>query len=83
MFSVRQAALAAFVGMVSLAAAAAQAQVYRIVAPDGRVTFSDRPEGNAAQSVPQSGNVAGAGSASLPSEVRNAANRYPVTLYTG
>ena len=83
MFSVRQAALAAFVGMVSLAAAAAQAQVYRIVGPDGRVTFSDRPEGNAAQPVPQAGNVAAAGSASLPSELRNAAGRYPVTLYTG
>jgi glutaredoxin len=84
MFSVRLAALVAL-AFVYLGAAAAQAQVYRIVAPDGRVTYSDRPlpEGaaTAAQPVPLAATPAAV--ASLPPEVRNAATRYPVTLYTG
>ena len=84
MFSVRLAALAALVGCMGLAAAAAQAQVYRIVGPDGSVTFSDRPERQAAPAlmVPLPGNAAAA-SASLPADVRNPATRYPVTLHTG
>jgi glutaredoxin len=86
MFSVRMAALAALVGC-ALGAGAANAQVYRIVGPDGRVTFSDRPppDGKAtpAQTVPLGAAAGSVATASLPSEVRNAATRYPVTLYTG
>lgn len=58
--------------------------VYRIVGPDGRVTFSDqpppaeqaRPAGakNAANNAPSAGQ--------LPYELRQVASRYPVTLYT-
>ncbi len=58
--------------------------VYRIVGPDGRVTFSDqpppaeqaRPAGakSAANSAPSAGQ--------LPYELRQVASRYPVTLYT-
>lgn len=59
--------------------------VYRIVGPDGKVTFSDKPPANASQ-----GKVAGAGaaasgssaSAGLPFELRQVASKYPVTLYT-
>lgn len=58
-------------------------QVYRIVGPDGRVTFTDRPppdgKGSAAPVVSMQGAEA---SASLPFELRTVANRYPVTLYT-
>lgn len=86
MFSVRLAALAALVGTACLWGAAVHAQVYRIIGPDGRVTFSDRPpaEGNAtpAPSVPLPPTVAGA-PAGLPLELRAVANRFPVTLYTG
>jgi glutaredoxin len=73
--------------LVSLLAAPVLAQgVYRIVGPDGKVTFSDqpppasvpvRPVGNAT-----AGASAGAG-AQLPFELRQVSNRYPVTLYTG
>jgi glutaredoxin len=85
MSSVRTTALAAFVACAALWGAVANAQVYRIVGPDGRVTFSDRPpaDGKAApaQALPLTGG--GSSAASLPAEVRLAAGRFPVTLYTG
>jgi glutaredoxin len=84
MFSVRTAALAAFAG-VALWGAVAHAQVYRSVGPDGRVTFSDRPPADGKAAPAQALPVQGSGSpaASLPAEVRMAASRFPVTLYTG
>lgn len=86
MSSVRTAALAAFVACAGLWGVVANAQVYRIVGPDGKVTFSDRPPVDAravpAQTVPIT-RSAGTGTASLPAEVRAAAQRFPVTLYTG
>jgi glutaredoxin len=67
----------------------AQAQaVYRIVGPDGRVTFSDQPPPpsapvkGAAPVGKTTGNAA-AGTAALPFELRAVVSRYPVTLYTG
>ncbi|SEA55175.1 glutaredoxin domain-containing protein [Acidovorax soli] len=76
--------LLASLGMV-LAVAGAHAQtVYRIVGPDGKVTFSDRaPDSNAkpAQGAWQ-GSAAAVGSA-LPYELQQIAARFPVTLYTG
>jgi len=68
-----------------LAAAGAVAQpVYRQVDKNGRVTFSDRaptastePAANA-QPTPATGANAG-----LPYELRQIAQRYPVTLYSG
>lgn len=61
-------------------------QVYKIVGPDGRITFSDQPpreptaRATAAKVVTLQGG--GANVAGLPYEVRQAAARYPVTLYT-
>ncbi len=61
-------------------------QVYRIVGPDGKVTFSDQPPQSAAAGRTTSG-VPGAapssaGAAALPYELRQVTQRYPVTLYT-
>jgi glutaredoxin len=85
MSSVRLAAVTALVGCAALWTAAATAQVYRIVGPDGRVTFSDRPPANAtatpAPSVPLPAG-GGTSTAQLPLEVRNANARFPVTLYS-
>lgn len=74
------------VGLLALAALGsltANAQVYRIVGPDGRVTFTDRPppegKGSAAPTVSMQG---GEASAALPFELRTTASRYPVTLYS-
>ena len=67
--------------------APAQAQhVYRIVGPDGKVTFSDRPPmasgASAGASTANAASASGAASASLPFELRQVASKYPVTLYT-
>ncbi|WP_416221292.1 glutaredoxin domain-containing protein [Rhodoferax sp.] len=65
----------------------AQAQgVYKIVGPDGKVTFSDKPP-SAAQAAGganvQAANTAGAsGTAGLPYELRQIVAKFPVTLYT-
>ena len=62
-------------------------QVHRIVGPDGKVTFSDRaPSLDSAAQASSGGTVAtGTGSANdaLPYDLRQIANRFPVTLYTG
>lgn len=60
-------------------------QVYRIVGPDGKVTFSDQPPPAATGKVSTANTSAGGGGASagLPFELRQVATKYPVTLYTG
>lgn len=60
-------------------------QVHRIVGPDGKVTFSDRaPQDGKATAAPASGGGAVTSSNdALPYELRQIANRFPVTLYTG
>src|SRR5690349_2182514 len=84
MSSVRTAARAALIAGTFACAGLASAQVFRIVGPDGKVTFSDRPPVDAkatpAATVPVGG--AGTSTAGLPLEVRQASGRYPVSLYT-
>jgi glutaredoxin len=84
MVSVRL-ALVTLVGCASLWSVAASAQVFRIVGPDGRVTFTDRPPPDAKATPAPTVQLGGGGSstASLPAELRTAAGRFPVTLYTG
>lgn len=75
--------------LLTAASAGAMAQnVYRIVGPDGKVSFSDRPpaEPNATAQPARVGTPAAptpSGLAALPFELRQVATRYPVTLYTG
>ena len=62
-------------------------QVFRFVGPDGRVTFSDKPPADPATRASPAKTLAlpgarGTDSSALPFELRQAANRYPVTLYT-
>lgn len=59
-------------------------QVYRIVGPDGKVTFSDRlsPAANNEKTMSGAGGSSGSTSGSLPFELRQVASKYPVTLYT-
>lgn len=73
---------------VLLLAAGVQAQsVYRIVGPDGRVSFTDRPPENVPKGARVEGGPPGAGaaanSAALPYRLRQPATRFPVVLYTG
>lgn len=74
--------LATAVGALLLAGAA-HAQVYRVVGPDGKVTFSDKPPAQAAQPA-TSGRAAssGGGGGALPYQLNQTVQRYPVTLYT-
>jgi glutaredoxin len=75
-----------------LAAGAAQAQ-YKVVGPDGSVTYTDRPPASSnAKITPIGRNAIAAAAAaaaatnaeaSLPLELRTAMQRHPVTLYTG
>ncbi len=87
--SLRQhpATLAAAGTLLALATAMVQAQgVYRIVGPDGRVTFSDKPPSASDKALPVGADgrsASQAGSATLPFELRQLVSRYPVTLYSG
>lgn len=73
-------------GCVVLGSGQLQAQtVYRIVGPDGQVTFSDKPSVSPANKVsPVDNAVASAApsGAALPFELRQVVGKYPVTLYT-
>lgn len=67
-----------------LAAAGAMAQpVYRQVDKNGKVTFSDRaPSASAEQGAGSQGGPTTSSNAGLPYELRQVAQRYPVTLYS-
>ena len=73
----------------SVAATLPAAAQYKVVAPDGSVTYTDRPvtppTGGQVQSM-RAGTAAPAAAAgstaTLPLELRNAASRFPVTLFT-
>ena len=70
--------------LLALAGVGAHAQaVYRIVGPDGKVTFSDRAPDTAAKPAQSTTSGTGATGAALPYELQQVATRFPVTLYTG
>ena len=70
----------------SLASPLLQAQqIYRIVGPDGKVSFSDRAPPSVSNAKVSEANISAAGSAvsaGLPYELRQVALKYPVVLYT-
>ena len=70
----------------TLAPLAQAQQVYRIIGPDGKVTFSDQPPPAASTAKVSAANgrpAAGVAVASLPFELKQVASKYPVTLYSG
>ncbi|MEO5686858.1 MAG: glutaredoxin domain-containing protein [Burkholderiaceae bacterium] len=72
----RLASVALLLGGVTVGALAQ----YKIVGPDGQVTYTDKPP-TAAAIRPSKGTPAQPGSTGLPYETRNAMGKYPVTLY--
>ena len=59
--------------------------LYKVVGPDGKVTYTDRIPGPAdgkVTPITKSGNTAAIDAAALPFELRQVVARYPVTLYT-
>jgi glutaredoxin len=85
MIPARHVVAAALVGLAAAwSAGAAAQQIFRIVGPDGKVTFSDRPPEDAkakATLAPVVG-MSGTGTQALPFELRSVVQKYPVTLYT-
>ncbi len=73
--------------LLGMACGLAAAQtIYRIVGPDGKVTFSDKPPMDASKgrATTAAGKpVAVATDVVLPFELRQVVARYPVTLYAG
>lgn len=79
-------------GLLTMAGTAAfdahAQQIFRIVEPNGRITFSDQApvdvatRASAAKAIPLPGAPGGSDSSTLPFELRQAATRFPVTLYT-
>ncbi len=83
-FAAAHAVLALATGVFSSAVSAQQ--VFRIVGPDGKVTFSDQPppassNARVTAAAGDSGRVAV--NPALPFELRKVVGQYPVTLYTG
>jgi glutaredoxin len=71
--------------LATLASVSAQSQtIYRIVGPDGKVTFSDKPPVTDQGKVTATGAGArnSAASGNLPFELKQVVGKYPVTLYT-
>ncbi|SDO14504.1 Glutaredoxin [Rhodoferax sp. OV413] len=72
--------------VLALAAGSTQAQtVYRIVGPDGKVSFSDQPPPPSSKAKVTTAGAGGSSSvnaAALPFELKEVVQRYPVTLYT-
>ncbi|RJF97986.1 glutaredoxin family protein [Noviherbaspirillum saxi] len=69
--------------LLLLCSAAAHAQLYKWVGPDGKVTYSDvPPRSNAAKVENKALAVGEAGGSNLPFELAEAVKAHPVTLYT-
>jgi glutaredoxin len=83
LFTIKFIAASALLSCVAVASFAQS--VYRIVGPDGKVTYSDKPPVESSAKVTSAAAASGGGSASaaLPFELRQVAQKYPVTLYTG
>ncbi|QDL54422.1 glutaredoxin family protein [Rhodoferax aquaticus] len=71
--------------VLGFAVTASAQTVYRIVGPDGKVSFSDKPPANPEQGKIAATGIGAAGAASasnLPFELRQVVSKFPVTLYS-
>jgi glutaredoxin len=77
--------MAAALALFALAAGPAHAQ-FKVVGPDGKVTYTDRPppaaEGRVAPVAKDGAGGAASAEAALPFALRQVVNKFPVTLYT-
>lgn len=65
-----------------LAATSSAQALYKIVGPDGKVTYTDRPATESGKVAPLGSSGAPETSEALPFELRQVVSRYPVTLFT-
>ncbi|MDP9044714.1 MAG: glutaredoxin family protein, partial [Pseudomonadota bacterium] len=71
--------------LLALAAATGAQAQYKVIGPDGKVTYTDRPPAASTAKVTALGTHADASAAvdaSLPLDLRQPVAKYPVTLYT-
>lgn len=74
--------LATSVAAASLFTSLPAHALYKVVGPDGKVTYTDRPAVSTESKVQQVGSGGSvANDVALPFDVRQAVQRYPVTLY--
>ena len=71
-------------GLVWMTGLALGQTVYRVIGPDGKITFSDKPpvSGTNATSTGVGVKPLETGGPVLPTELRQLVSKYPVTLYT-
>ncbi len=67
---------------LTLAACAPAWALYKVVGPDGRITYTDRPPADQPSQTLKA-NGSSASTDSLPFELQRVTSRYPVTLYSG
>lgn len=70
----------------AMAVALPAAAQYKVVSPDGSVTYTDRPPANTAAKVSPLGRTSlneVTPQSPLPADLRQATTRFPVTLYSG
>ena len=79
----RLARLATLALLLGGAAAGAMAQTYKVVGPDGKITYTDKPPTASAIKAPDgsAGDSSAAPAGGFPFETRQAMAKYPVTLY--
>ncbi len=65
-----------------LVTAHAHAQLYKWVAPDGKITYSDTPPPSSVKKVEEKALAVGPATAGFPFELAQAVKTSPVTLYT-
>jgi glutaredoxin len=82
----RSSSIVPVVAVVTLFSAHTAIAQYKIVSPDGRVTYTDRPPADASVRVTEIGRPAATPEAalgvSLPADLQRTATRFPVTLFT-
>lgn len=85
MTSHRSAPVAAL--LIALTLALPAAAQYKVVGPDGSITYTDRPvppaAGGQVQAMRRATPSGAANGPALPTELQAVASRFPVTLYTG
>ena len=69
-------------GLLLLAALPVSAQLYKIVGPDGKVTYSDTPPPPSTAKVERKNLAQSGNDVNLPYELAEAVKNHPVTLYT-
>lgn len=63
-------------------ATGAMAQTYKVIGPDGKVTYTDKPPTASAIKAPGPGGDTSPAANGIPYETRQAMAKYPVTLYS-